>query len=538
MEAASTTVPAEIARVTAQTGTDAFFGLSGSGNFHLTHELTNAGLTYYAGTHEAACVAMADGYARTSGKLGVATLHQGPGLTNAATALREAVRSNTAIVVYAATIPAACHEHNQYLDQRAFAESLGAGTETIADALDTVDTVVRSMRRALAEQRPIVTMVPINLQEQAVDRRPIATDPTRVPEPPLPDPAMIEQALELLDGARVPVILAGRGAYRSMAAASLADLADRLGATLLTSSQANGLFHDHPRSLGLAGGFGSARARAALARADVVAAFGCSLNPWTLAANRWLTTHAQLIRVDADPRAFGSGPAATVAIIGDCAVVSRVLCEGLRGRTAAPPAPTAGMRQRAIEPEVDRPNVIDPRKLTRLLDEILPAERTLSIDSGHFMIFPASMMEPLDPAGFLLAQGFMSMGLALAEGLGAIVARRDRLGVAMLGDGGARMSIGEIDTAVRHRLPILVVIYNDAAFGAEVHDFAGSGRSLDTVRFADDDFAAVARGFGADGVTVRNPGDLDQVRRWLEHRRAPLVVDAKIDPRVRGPWLD
>lgn len=531
-------MPAEIARITAQTGTEAFFGLSGSGNFHLTHELRDAGLSYYAGTHEAACVAMADGYARTSGTLGVATLHQGPGLTNAATALREAVRSNTSIVVYAATVPPACHEHNQYLDQRAFAESLGAGTETIADAWDTVDTVVRSIRRALAEHRPIVMMIPVNIQDQALGPTPTATDLTGVPEPPLPDPAMIEQALELLEGARFPVILAGRGAYRSVAGASLGELADGLDATLLTSSQANGLFHDHPRSLGLAGGFGSARARGALARADVVAAFGCSLNPWTLAANRWLTTHAQLIRVDADPRAFGAGPAATVAIIGDCAIVSRVLCERLRSRTPSPLVPTGGVRQRAIEPEGDDPNVINPRTLTGLLDEILPAERTLSIDSGHFMIFPASMMEPLDPAGFLLAQGFMSMGLALAEGLGAVVARPDRLGVAMLGDGGARMSIGEIDTAVRHRLPILVVIYNDAAFGAEVHDFVGSGRSLDTVRFADDDFAAVARGFGAEGVTVRNPCDLDQVRHWLEHRRAPLVVDAKIDPRVRGPWLD
>jgi thiamine pyrophosphate-dependent acetolactate synthase large subunit-like protein len=534
-------VSAEIARITAQSGAGAFFGLSGSGNFHLIHELKRAGLSYYACTHEAACVAMADGYARTSDKLGVATVHQGPGLTNAATALREAVRSKTPLVVYAAAVPVSQREHNQYLDQVALVHSLGAGTETIAEAQETLATVACSLRRAVEAQCPIVTMIPIDVQEQAIYAGPLAPSAIRAPEPPPPDPALIEEAVAILDDARAPVILAGRGAVRSMAGTSLAELADRLGATLLTSSQAHGLFRGHPRCLGLAGGFGSARAREALARADVVAAFGCSLNPWTLAGNQSLANHARIIQVDVDPESFAVRPTATIAILGDCALVARALSDRLPGdHGALAPAPRhdAG-RSGGIQADDDGDRqVIDPRVLTRLLGEMLPAERTLSIDSGHFMIFPASMIEPIDPTGFLLAQGFMSMGLALAEGLGAIVARPDRVGVATLGDGGAKMSISEINTAVRHALPILVVIYNDAAFGAEAHDFADAGRPLDTVRFRDVDFAAVARGFGADGLTVRRPRDLDPVRRWLERRIAPMVVDAKVDPDVRGPWID
>jgi thiamine pyrophosphate-dependent acetolactate synthase large subunit-like protein len=533
-------VPAEIARTIAQSGAAACFGLSGSGNFHLTHELRRAGLAYYACTHEAACVAMADGYARSGGGLAVATLHQGPGLTNAATALREAVRSHTPMVVFAAAVPIDRRQHNQYLDQCAFAESLGAGAESIADAPDTVATVTRSVRRAVVERRPIVTMIPIDVQEHAVDAQPIADEAARVPEPPPPDSASIERAVAILDGAHAPLVLAGRGAVRSMAGADIAGLADRVGAALLTSSQAHGLFHGHPRSLGLAGGFGSARAREALGQADVVVVFGCSLNPWTLAGNASLADHARIIRVDVDGGSFDTRPAADVAIAGDCAAVARLLRDRVRSRDPAPPLPPDEARQTpGAEPDGDHGrDVLDPRVLTRLLDEMLPAERTLSIDSGHFMVFPASMMEPIDPAAFLLAQGFMSMGLALAEGLGAMVACPARLGVAMVGDGGAKMSIGEIDTAVRHGLPILVVIYNDAAFGAEVHDFAAAGRPLDTVRFRDVDFASVARGLGGDGVTVRRPDDLEHVRRWLEHRRAPLVVDAKIDPAVRGDWID
>ena len=132
----------------------------------------------------------------------------------------------------------------------------------------------------------------------------------------------------------------------------------------------------------------------------------------------------------------------------------------------------------------------------------------------------------------------MSMGLAIAEAIGAAVAGPERLAVAFVGDGGAKMSIGEIDTAVRHALPVLVVIYNDAAFGAEVHDFADSGRPLDTVRFRDVDFAAVARGFGARAITVRSGADLGALEDWIARPETPLVVDAKVDPTVRGPWVE
>jgi acetolactate synthase I/II/III large subunit len=154
------------------------------------------------------------------------------------------------------------------------------------------------------------------------------------------------------------------------------------------------------------------------------------------------------------------------------------------------------------------------------------------------MIFPATQMRAPDPAGFLLAQGFMSMGLALAEALGAAAGRPDRLPVAMLGDGGAKMSLFELDTAVRHGLPALVVILNDAAYGAEVHDFASSGRRLDIVQFRDIDFAGVARSLGAHAVSARTLDDLAPVEPWLAERDRPMVIDAKVDPAVRGNWIE
>ncbi len=181
---------------------------------------------------------------------------------------------------------------------------------------------------------------------------------------------------------------------------------------------------------------------------------------------------------------------------------------------------------------------IDPRTLSIELDRLLPRERTLAIDSGHFMGWPAMYLDVPDPQGFVFTQAFQSIGLGLAGAIGAAVARPDRLTVAALGDGGALMAAGELDTAARLGLPLLVVVYNDAAYGAEVHHFGPHGEPLDTVTFPDTDFAALGRAAGGDGVTVRRVEDLAAVERWVAERPPrPLVVDAKVDPTVVAEWL-
>jgi thiamine pyrophosphate-dependent acetolactate synthase large subunit-like protein len=181
---------------------------------------------------------------------------------------------------------------------------------------------------------------------------------------------------------------------------------------------------------------------------------------------------------------------------------------------------------------------IDPRTLTIALDGLLPAERTVVIDSGNFMGYPSMFLSVPDAAGFCFTQAFQSIGLGLASALGAAVARPDRLTVAALGDGGFLMSVAELTTAVRLGLPLAVVVYDDAAYGAEVHHFGPGGHPLDAVTFPDADLAAIARGFGCAGVTVRSPADLAAARDWLAARDRPLVVDAKVVSTRASWWLE
>jgi thiamine pyrophosphate-dependent acetolactate synthase large subunit-like protein len=119
------------------------------------------------------------------------------------------------------------------------------------------------------------------------------------------------------------------------------------------------------------------------------------------------------------------------------------------------------------------------------------------------------------------------------------VARPDRLTVAALGDGGALMGISELETAVRLGLGLLIVVYNDEAYGAEVHHFGPDGHPLDHVRFPETDIARIARGFGADGVTARAAHDLDTVKAWLHGPRdRPMLVDAKVTTGHPSWWLE
>ena len=166
----------------------------------------------------------------------------------------------------------------------------------------------------------------------------------------------------------------------------------------------------------------------------------------------------------------------------------------------------------------------------------------MAVDSGHFQGYPSMYLAVPDARGFVFPNAFQAVGLGLGAAIGAAVGRPDRLAVAALGDGGTMMALAEIETAVRYGLGMAVVIYDDAAYGAEVHHFGPQGHAVDLTQFPDADFAAIGRGMGADGITVRAVEDLAPLGAWLDRRVAgesrPIVIDAKVNPRTAAAWLE
>src|SRR5699024_6135666 len=180
-----------------------------------------------------------------------------------------------------------------------------------------------------------------------------------------------------------------------------------------------------------------------------------------------------------------------------------------------------------------------PGALTRALDRILPAQRTLIVDGGHFIGWPVRGLGVPDPSAFVFSSaGFQSIGLGLGAAIGAAVARPDRLAVLAAGDGGLLMSMPDLETLTRLERPLAVIVYNDAAYGAEVHHFRDLGSGLDLVRFPETDFAALAASLGLRSAVVRSEEDLTPFADWCEDPEGSFVLDLRIDPGIVGPWAE
>ncbi|MEU6262978.1 thiamine pyrophosphate-binding protein [Saccharopolyspora shandongensis] len=534
-----------VGRTVAALGADHVFGVVGSGNFHVTNALVTAGARFVAARHEGGAATMADAYARTSGRVGVLSVHQGCGLTNALTGITEAAKSRTPLLVLAAETASAAIRSNFRIDQAALATAVGARAERVHSAATAVDDVVRAFRLATEGRRTVVLNLPLDVQAAEFDGEPHV--PQLLPlNPVAPSAVAVRELADRLVAAQRPVFIAGRGARH--AGAELRALAEDCGALLATSAVARGLFHDDPWSLDVSGGFATPLAAELISGADLIVGWGTALNMWTTRHGNLIGPGSALVQVDVESEAIGAHRPVDLGVLGDVAATAEAAraeltdrgtrLAGYRDPEVRERIASAGSWRDVAFADESTSDAIDPRALTIALDALLPEERVLAVDSGNFMGYPSMFLRVPDEQGFCFTQAFQSIGLGLATAIGAALARPDRLPVAALGDGGALMGVAELETAARLGLPMVIVVYNDHAYGAEVHHFGPDGHRLDTVEFPDTDLAAAARGFGCTGLTVRSEADLAPVRDWLTGPRAtPLLIDAKIAPSEGAWWL-
>ncbi|MGO1319617.1 MAG: thiamine pyrophosphate-binding protein [Galactobacter sp.] len=568
------TVADVVGQALAKLGARHCFGVVGSGNFAVTNALRAAGVEFTATRHEGGAVTMADAYARMSDTVALVSVHQGCGLTNTATGLGEAAKSRTPLIVLAAEATAASVGSNFAMDQPGLAHSVLAESLRVNSPSSVLSDVVRAFRVARDDRRAVVLNLPLDVQGQTVADDVVAQLATLVapmaPTPPQASDDAIDALSQAILVAKRPVFVAGRGARH--AGVELRALAEISGALTATSAVANGLFADDPFSLGISGGFSTPLAAELISDADLIVGFGCALNMWTMRQGALIGPDACVAQVDLDPLALGAQRPIDLGVVGDAGATAGMLAafvaagreedgpkEGPHGiirrkyRNADTYARIAAqgrwgqVRTEDLSgPGTDGEQRIDPRVFSAAVEELLPDQKIVSIDSGNFMGYPSTYLSVPDQYGFCFTQAFQSIGLGLATAIGAGLAQPDRLPVLGTGDGGFLMAISELETAVRLGLDLLVLVYDDDAYGAEIHHFgpdsAGALPDFSTVTFPRVDIASIARGFGAGGVTVRGVEDLEPVRAWLERREAgepvgPMVVDARIAADGGSWWL-
>lgn len=489
-------------------GVAVVFGVLGDGNLGLVTGLVDRGVRFVAARHEAGAVAMADGYARASGRPGIATVTHGPGLTQVGTPLTTARRARSPVLVLAGDTPRGARGHAQDIDQGVFALATAGSVQPLRTRATLPADVRAAFRHVRTGRGPIVLNAPLDVQDAEADDAPYVPSSRGLPapHPVVPPPGALEDAAALVARSARPVVLAGRGAVQAGARPALAALAARLGAPLATTLLAKGWLDGVPGNLGVCGGFSTPDARAVLARADAVLAFGASFSRFTVDGGR-LFPDAALLRVDPDPAVADAAAVPDAAVAGD----ARLTAESLAGMIAARPpwAPEAPPERAPLPPVVDTPEGVDPRAVLRRCDALLPAARQVVVGIGAYSGWGALELAVPDPRGLLLPWELGAVGLALPVGIGAAVARPDLTTVVVEGDGGLVMSFPELDTAAREALPVIAVVLDDRAYGAEVVLLGREGRAPDLARFAPRDLAAVARALGWDAVAAGTVAELD-----------------------------
>ncbi|MEX1657742.1 thiamine pyrophosphate-binding protein [Streptomyces pseudovenezuelae] len=413
-------------------GIEQVFGVVGSGNFHLTNALVAAGARFVAARHEGGAATMADAYARVSGTVAAVSVHQGPGLTNAMTGIAEAAKSRTPLVVLAAEVTRPTS--NFYVDQDALGAAVGAVPLRITSAGTAVEQACTAVRRALHERRTVLLNLPLEVQASDAPDGALAQAAPPPPRPAVePDASEVAALTRLLEQSRRPVFVAGRGSRSPAARDALEALAERCGALPATSAVARGLFHDNPWSLDVSGGFASPLAAELIGGADLIVGWGCTLNMWTMRHGALIGAGTAVVQVDDDASALGAHRELTLGVTGDVERTARLVLaafggtrQGLRTPGTAE-ALAARLRWRDLPYEdTSTRDRIDPRTLSIALDDILPAERVVGVDSGNFMGHPSMFLSVPDQDGFCFTQAYQSIGLGLATAIGAALARPRR----------------------------------------------------------------------------------------------------------------
>jgi thiamine pyrophosphate-dependent acetolactate synthase large subunit-like protein len=544
MTAATTPVWREVARAIADSGAKRCFGLVGGANFKVTLGLTELGVDFIAARHEGGAVSMADVAARLTRDLTVVSVTAGPGLTNAITGIGECAKSDTPLLVLAGDVVTGDTQSAFAFNQSELVHAVGGIWRQIADPENAYADTWQAAALALRERKPVVLSLPVNVQEVVVVAPFGKKHPPVLTKPPL-NAAKLEELVATIKASKKPLILAGHGAVVADAEPLLIALADRIGALLATSIQAHGMFAGHPWTLGIAGGFSSPAAAELIAQSDMILAFGMSLNMWTTKKGKLISEYAQLVQIDVEKGRIGLHRPVDLELEGDAAAVATAVLGALTDD-----APFAGWRtpgtaaiienksnRRMFYEDSGTDDFIDPRTLSKAMDDILPKDRTIVVDGGHFVGWVARYLSVPDYRGWCIPIAFQSIGLGLAGAIGAAVTQPERLTVLAAGDGGFLMSIAELETAVRLKKRICIFIYNDSAYSAEVHHFGPEGYAPGMAQFPVTDFAAIARGYGADGVVVRRLADLEPLRRWVDDgAQGVFVVDGRINPALVADW--
>ena len=509
------------------------FGIVGSAFMDALDIFPAAGIRFVPVAHEQGAIHMADGYARASGRHGVCIAQNGPGVTNFVTGVAAAYWAHSPVVFITPETGSMTMGLGgfQETEQLPIFSKITRYQGHVNNPRRMAEIAARCFDRAILERGPAQLNIPRDFFYGEIEAT--ITEPLRIGQG-AGDAAALDAAAALLAAARFPVILAGGGVIVAGATAEAVALADLLGAAVCNSYLHNDSFPaSHTLAAGPLGYQGSKAAMKLIAQADVVLALGTRLGPFGTLPQHGLDywpRQAKIIQIDSDPRVLGLVKPISVGIQADARAAAAALLERLNARTLAGTASRAERLARiaaekaAWEAELTAwtqerdpyslevagaSKYMHPREMLRALEQAMPPESMVSTDIGNICSVANSYLRFDKPRSMFAAMSFGNCGYAFPVICGAKVACPERPAFAYVGDGAWGISFNELLTCARERIGVTVVVFNNGQWGAEKKNHVDFySRRYQGVNLENPSWAAVARAFGCEGVTVERPADI------------------------------
>jgi len=517
------------------------FGMMGDGNMHWIEALHKIGVETIEVRHEGVGLGMADGWARHTRTPGVCTATCGPGTTQLATAFVTAARAQSPVVAFCGEFPTTNQDYDQRLNQEKFADACEVGFVRVVSSDYADEAVRKAFYLAQLKSCPIMLSVPIDVQQQLFeDNEPYVPSSAFLPAASMirPDPAAIEDAVNVIAASRKPVIIAGRGAMWANAGDAVLKLGDRIGALIATTVRSKNWLSGHQYHAGVSGGYATRTAMQLFEEADCVVAVGASLNTYTTEHGN-LYPKARYVHLDIQPHVALPGTRGA-----DCYVQTdaRAGLDAIEGELTKRSVNSIGYRtgntlERLANQYEDRTEfevelgTIDPRQVCRVLEEAVPGDIPLLIGSGANAGF--SMLAFNRERPFLHSAHFFGcIGQMLPAAMGISIATSRQPLMLVDGDASTLMHFADFDTAVREKMPILLVVLNDEALGSEYHQMRARNMLADLSRVPSPDIGALARALGGRGVLARSAEEVRTAAAEWVAMPGPMVIDARISRNV------
>jgi len=512
---------------------ECIFGIPGEENVDVMDALLESGVRFVTTRHEQGAAFMADVYGRLTGKAGVCLATLGPGATNLVTGVADANMDRAPVVAIAGQgATTRLHkESHQILDLVGLFQPI-TKYSTQVRAGRIIPEIVRKSFKVAEAEKPGCSF--IDFPENIAGDEANGGEPLKVQRalPPAPPESKIKQAAALIAAARFPIVMAGNGVVRAKAAADLVAFAETLNIPVATTFMAKGaLPFSHELSLGAVGLQASDYVSCGFNRADIVICVGYDIVEYH--PHLWNKDKScKIVHIDSMPAEVDEHYIVEAGLVGDIGASLRALAELGRPRQECL---ASGLRETIVEENnrcaEDSGFPVKPQKIMWDLRQALAPEDIVISDVGAHKMWMARMYQAERPNTCIISNGFASMGIAVPGAFAAKQAFPERRVVAVTGDAGFMMNSQEIETALRHKTPFVILIWSDSEYGLiKWHQLRRFGRPSN-ISFNNPDFIQYARSFGAQGYRVTAAEELLPALRQALAEDTVTVVDCPVDYR-------